>query len=66
MCFSFPNTMENKLHLFLMFRWVRVDVGRMSYLIPIAVGVIACPFLGINPVKLLAGLGLVGLWFLVF
>lgn len=32
--------------------------------IPIIVGVIACPFLGINPLKVLAGLAL--LWMILF
>jgi len=34
--------------------------------IPVIVGLIACPFLGINPLKYLAGLALVALGLLVF
>ena len=35
------------------------------YLIPVIVGLIACPFLGINPLKVIAGLALLALTLLV-
>lgn len=36
----------------------------ITLLIPVFVGVIACPFLGINPLKVLAGLA--ALWLALF
>lgn len=36
----------------------------ISVLIPVFIGVIACPFLGINPLKVIAGLAL--LWLVLF